>query len=334
MKALSFLFSMLIAHLTQAQISLTLDTKCVDFNPVFKEVEAIDMRDGQKLLGFIHKGFTNRPEQITFDGNIADSVAHFFKASDTRSSNSKQLVLILNELFMNENTNSVPEIGRLKLSARLFIKNDSGAYSELLTIDSIYTVKGFDVTKKLFRLVSDEFCNISKIAAISEPNPNSHTLTRHDLEHLDSLEISKIPIFSNERPVSGVFKDYSHFKINRPDIEAEIIVEKSRKGKLTAYRIFGARRKKVQLTTNGFYAISDGMNLFKATPEGLFKINKIGQKLFYDRPGSFTDPSNVGIYFGMAGAMLSFSLSPHKINLFRFKINHRRGNSIPVGIVD
>ncbi|WP_090153112.1 hypothetical protein [Dyadobacter soli] len=334
MKIPLLLLTILVALPSLGQISLTLNPHCGDFEPVFTDVEVLDLREGQKLVGFIHKGITNKPEQIVFTGNMADSLVPFFKAPNGDLKTPKKLVFILNELFMNENTKSVPKTGKLKLSTRLFIKNDLETYSEILTTDSIFTVKGFDVTKKLFRLVSDELCNLSKTAAKTENNRERPVLTRSELEHFDSLEISKLPIFSNQKPTSGIFKDYSHFKENKPDIEAEILVEKSKKGKFTAYRIFGSRRKKVQLETSGFYAISDGIKLFKATSEGLFEIKKIDHKLFYDRAGSFTDPGNAGIYFGMAGAMIAFSLSPHKINLFRFKINHRRGNSIPMGIVE
>jgi hypothetical protein len=86
------------------------------------------------------------------------------------------MVFILNELFMNENTRDIPENGKLKLSARLFLENESGKYSEILAVDSIFTVKGFDVTKKLFRSVSEEFCYISKVAAESKLDDDKPTL--------------------------------------------------------------------------------------------------------------------------------------------------------------
>ncbi|KQS23825.1 hypothetical protein [Dyadobacter sp. Leaf189] len=339
MKDILLLIALSITHLTQAQINLTIDYNCKDSTSGFSTIEVIDNRDGQKLLGYIHKGLGNNSKQIVFEGSIADSLAIFFKGKNESIRNQKTLVFILNELFMNENTRDIPENGKLKLSLRLFLEEDVGKYSEILAVDSIFTVKGFDVTKKLFRSVSEEFCAIAKDAAESKLNEDKPTFTRDELNDLDSLEISRIPIFSNQVPNSGIFKDYAHFAQNNPDINARIMIEKSKKGKVTAYRYYGTRKKGVQLEPTGLYAISDGINLYKATSAGFFEIKNVNQRLYYDRPGSFTDANSGamwGAYFGLAGSIVasSISASGNKNYLFRFKINHRRGNSIPIGLAE
>lgn len=249
------------------------------------------------------------------------------------------MVFILNELFMNENTRDIPENGKLKLSLRLFLEKDSGRYSEILAVDSIFTVKGFDVTKKLFRSVSEEFCAVAKLAAESKPTEDKPTFTRDELNDLDSLEISRIPIFSNQIPNSGIFKDYAHFAQNKPDINARIMIKKSKKGQVTAYHFYGTKKKGVRLEPTGIYAISDGINLYKASSAGFFEMRDVNQRLYYDRPDSFTDASSGaiwGAYFGLAGSIVasSISSSSNKSYLFRFKINHRRGNSIPFGVAE
>jgi len=339
MKIILLIFALSFPHFVQAQINLTIDYNCKDTTTGFSNIEVIDNREGQKLLGYIHKGLGNNSKQIVFDGNITDSLAMFFKGKNESVPNQKPMVFILNELFMNENTRDIPENGKLKLSLRLFLENYSGKYSEILAVDSIFTVKGFDVTRKLFRSVSEEFCSISKAAAERKVDDDKPTFTRDELNYLDSLEISRIPIFSNQIPNSGIFKDYAHFAQNNPDIAAKIVIEKSKKGKITAYRFYGNKKKGVPLETTGVYAISDGLTLYKATAAGFFEMKNINQRLYYDRPGSFTDANSGamwGMYFGVAAAVITIPLSAssNKNYLFRFKVNHRRGNSIPIGVAE
>ncbi|MEO6284936.1 MAG: hypothetical protein ABIN80_15480 [Dyadobacter sp.] len=339
MKITFLSFALFFTHFTRAQINLAIDYNCKDSTSGFSNIEVIDNRDGQKLLGYIHKGIGNNSQQIVFNGSIADTLAMFFKSKGGTIPNQKPMVFILNELFMNENTREIPENGKLKLSARLFLENGSGKYSEILAVDSIYTVKGFDVTKRLLRSVSEEFCSISKMAAESISDQDKPTFTRDELNDLDSLEISRIPIFSSQKPNSGIYKDYAHFAQNNPDIAAKIVIEKSKKGKVTAYRFYGTRKKGVPLETTDLYAISDGLTLYKATAAGFFEIKNVNQRLYYDRPGSFTDANSSamwGMYFGVAAAVITIPLSasPNKHYLFRFKINHRRGNSIPIGTAE
>ena len=337
MKIFTLAFALAFAHFAQAQINLKLDYNCKNPASSFSNVEVIDNREGQKLLGYIHKGISNNSKQIIFDGSIADSLANFFKGRNETSPNGQKLVFILNELFMNENTSEIPENGKLKLSVKLFIENDQGKYAELFGVDSIFVVKGMDVTKKLFRLVSEQFCAISQIAGETKPDLDKPAFTRDELLNLDRLEMKQIPIYSDGKLNAGIFKDFQHFKENKPDIATEIVVERSKKGKLTAYRIYPASRNKIRLESTGLYAISDGMNLYKATPAGFFEIKNTGDGLYYERSGSFTDPNNgavAGMYFGVSGAIIASALMPpHNINLFRFKISHRKGNSIPIGVV-
>jgi hypothetical protein len=337
MKFVALFTTLFSAHFVQAQIKLTIDYNCKDSTSGFSNIEVIDNRERQEFLGYIHKGLVNSSKQIVFEGSISDSLALFFKGKNKSVCNQKPLIFILNELFMNENTLDIAENGKLKLSVRLFLENESGKYSEILTIDSIFTIKGIDVTKKLLRSVSDEFCTISQIADAKKFDDEKPTFTRDEIYKLDSIEISRIPIFSNQKPNSGIFKDYKHFKENNPDIATDILIEQSRKGKIVAYRLYGAKKKKVLLEPTGLYAISDGMNLYKATSAGFFEIRRANQNLYYERPGSFTDANSGtvwGIYLGVAGAFIALSKSPSRSYLFRFKINHRRGNSIPIGTAE
>lgn len=320
-----------------AQEYLQLNYNCESADLPFSNVAVIDNRVDNQLLGYIQKGALNRTEQIQFRGNLIDSLSQFFRTKSPKVNEQKTLVFVLNELFMNELTKEFSERGRLKLSLRLFSENSENRFSELLSIDSVYSVRGMDVTKKLLRSVSDQFCAIAQnLPAVNTDIQQQPDYSFEELHHLDSLETLTIPIYSADKPKAGIYKDYAHFKMNAPDIAADIVIEESRK-EIRIFRLYGAKKKKIELENDGIYAVSDGERLVKATSGGYFEIKKEGFQLYYDRPGSYSESNNAavigGAAFGLIGAIVASGISPDKSNLYRFRINHRKGNSVPIALV-
>ncbi|KQS26860.1 hypothetical protein [Dyadobacter sp. Leaf189] len=182
----------------------------------------------------------------------------------------------------------------------------------------------------MLREVSKIICRISQEVPNHKVAINQEVYTRAELNHLDSLEIIELPIFITDKPRAGIFKDYAHFKSNTPDIETEMIIEDSRK-KTNVARLYGEKRKKVWIETKGIYAVSDGNRMFKATPYGFFEIKKGARELYYERNASYTElagPANT--YFGAAGSLVP--LRRDMPRRYKLKINHRRGNIIPIAV--
>ncbi|KQS26859.1 hypothetical protein [Dyadobacter sp. Leaf189] len=87
----------------------------------FDTVEIIDNRDEKQILGFVQVGIGNVTRLVTFDGILADTLAKFFPPTSVSSSNPKSLVILLNQLYMDENTDYT-ETGLLKISKCVFFR--------------------------------------------------------------------------------------------------------------------------------------------------------------------------------------------------------------------
>jgi hypothetical protein len=309
----------------------------------FSTVYAIDNRLGSELIGYINTGIMNRVKTVTFTGNLADSMATYFSNGKP---DGKSMVLILNEFFMHE-SDSGP--GRLKISLRLFSETSPGRFGEFLTVDSLYRPRGIDVTKRLLRTVSQQLCVIAKEAAQVNITQKTSEVdySMEDLFHLDSLEKISIPMYTASRPNPGIYKDYEHFKMNTPNINTEIFIDTSKAKRVKIYRIYKVKNRKIPLEFEGVYAVSDGNKIFKVSAQGdYFEIKKQNFDFFYERVGSFAaQPANaipLYIYPGgliggvVAGAVIggiNAATAQNTIQRYRFRINHRRGNSIPVVVV-
>jgi hypothetical protein len=328
-------------HFTSAQEHhLVLNPACSNVQSPFTSTHFIDNLADKQFLGYIQKGAFNRIEKIHYADTLPKTISKFFTQTNLSAHKPQELVIILNELFLSENTGDVSEVGRLRLSMRLFAETSPAKFSEILSVDSLYTVKGLDVTKKLLNSLSEQLCNIAAQAAATKlgMHENKAEYLLEELYKLDSLDKLHIPLYASKEMPRGIYKDFNHLKTNTPDDDSEIIIDAKKPDKIKVYKIYKASNRKIQLQTEGIYAVSDGQRLYKATSKNFYEVKKIGSDLFYERPAIMSEGNTGGLIggsaFGLMGYMVGSAISDSKARTYRFKINYRRGNSIPVAMVE
>jgi hypothetical protein len=315
---------------------LNFNSRCKGQHSPFTSVATIDNRANRQLLGYIPiKGFTGLAN-VRFRGMLIDTLASIF----TQQSPDKELVLILNDFFLNGGSNPA----KFVLSLRLFTSVNENKYGEILSIDHTYQLNG-----NLFQMIGDQMCEIAGQASTLTPSslPGAPSYSLNDLYRLDSLEKLKLPMYMTDKPASGIYKDFTHFKMNSPDISTGMFISISKKGEIQVDRTYKNNGRKVKLDPTGIYAVSDGNRLLKVTSSGeYFEITKQGFNFYFDMPGSFADQPNAFSSYspdgGRMGATASGDLTirfggPRYINnipFYRFKINYQKGNSVLVGLVE
>ncbi|MDR6807509.1 hypothetical protein J2Y45_004709 [Dyadobacter sp. BE34] len=299
---------------------------------------SIDRRTNPQLLGYMPiKGYSGLAN-VRFKGALADSIGIFFASPSVNQD--KKRVLILENFFLNCGSNPA----KLILSLRLYSQISNDAYAPVCSIDSIYQLSGDP-----FGRISELFCEISNLAdkEITKATPDTAFVSRDGLNHLDSLEKLNIPMYVSTKPVPGVYKDYAHFKMNQPDISTDIFITVTKRGVVEVDRTYKGKKRRVKLNPSGIYAVSDGDRILKVTPSGeYFEIVKRGFDFYYDRPGYFYDqPNTYSPYYFPGGGRIGTTGSgdlairiggPKQIDIvptYRFKINYKKGSSIPIGLV-
>jgi hypothetical protein len=333
-----FLLAAILPRTTHAQQQLHLDYNCRNPASAFSNVEVIDNRPPNALLGYVQKGAFNRLEPVSFNGSLVDSLALFFKAGNAVHKEDKTLVLILNELFMSEKTSAMSEAGTLRLSLRLYQQTSGDQYAELLTLDSIYSFTGLDVTKRLLRTVSGELCWLSGKMNGYKPN-ESRSYSLEQLHHVDSLEMLDLPAFT-QPPVSGIYKDYEHFKNNQPDIPVTIVADDSHPKHIHLFKVSvrknGKETKSETLGGPIIYAVSDGVRSFRFVDGSYYEIKQSELGFYYDRPAAFSNNGAMwgAVIGGIPGAIIGANITKQGTHTYRFKINGRTGRSSPVLMLD
>ncbi len=335
------LFFLLFSSFTYGQVTyLDLDYDCS--SNIQKQnyiIRAIDNRTENQKLGFVRTGMFNKSEEIKFKGDLADSLKLYFSNLGIN----KDIVIMLNEFNMWEFVDR-GEFGRFKLSLRFFEKSEDNSYTEFFTVDSLYSVSGIDVTKKMLRNASIQLCQIANDIRASEKTTSSTmAYSVEELYKLDSLEKIKIPIFQSLTPKEGIYENYIDFSNNTPSIQGKILIDTSSRSKVKAYLV-NQTKKKTKIQHRNIYAISDGKTFYKSVSMGFFQMIHEDNDFFYIRPSTvgnsygFIPILGGGLVGGMvAGAAAGLIIGLNSGNnqqILLYKINHRRGNSIPLSKIE
>lgn len=310
---------------------LQLSYNCLTNKRGFTKVDVIDKRISNQTLGFIQLGAFNRVIPLEFPGSLPDSIAKYFLEEDNNKQ--RELTILLYELYVSEKTEVFTETGRLKLSMRLFAKEYQEKYTEILSIDSIYMINSSaDVTTRLLHSISTHLCEISTMAKEidSFENPNGISYSMEELQSLDSLEKMQIPMYNVTKYNSGIFMNYEQFKNNTPD-SSMIKIDTRESKKIKVFKYTNGKKKKLDCKT--VYAVSDGNTLLKATSIGFYKLQKVGDDFYYTGQTSFSYANNVAmgsLAFGLIGVAIASNVQKPGNELYRFRINYLKGNSIPL----
>jgi hypothetical protein len=315
---------------------LVLDASCHSSEGPTDAILTIDNRQENQIMGFVHTGITNQTKEVMHAGNLIDSLVPFFNGVNPDG----KLVVMLNEFNLWEYRDG-GEVGRFKLSLRIF-KQVNDQFVEFMTHDSLYSVKGFDVTNKLLTSVSRNFC------AVSDAAREEYIRTKDSVLHpiysfkqlmvLDSLEKYDLPAFRDEQIREGIYANYQEFKANRPGDASEIESDARNPKSVKIYRV-AKNDKRVRVKNEKIYAVCDGSKIFKSLSTGFYEMKRDGNDFYYVRPATVSTQANMGpviaggILGGAIGGAIAGMVYSHGANsgpLVLYKINHRRGNAIPL----
>ncbi|GAB3029597.1 hypothetical protein [Spirosoma pulveris] len=336
-----YLFLVTVGNSFGQMTELNFDFSCKGTTTGFQSVKVIYNRSQNQLLGLVQSGASNKSTEIVC-ANLADSLAAYFRDSTSQALKTP-LVVVLNEFFLNETHSTGNETGRLRLFMQLFTSNSADQFTELMTIDTIYTNTGRDVTKALLRSVSDQFCLLSKQAFQLAGQQVPAEITRYsyqDLLVLDSLEKHKLPMYTTSHAQAGIYRNYTQFKLNKPEPVAELEIDERKSG-IQVYTWDEKHKKRTKLRPDGLFAVSDGTMLLRATGLGFYKMMKEGDDFFYWRPrpnyaSSGTAPLFMSIMFGAVGGLAAGAIQANSKESNQWllqKVNYRKGNSVPVSWV-
>jgi hypothetical protein len=293
---------------------------------LYNSIDFLDSRFDTTHMGIVQLGAFNKKARVVpkmpFDRQLENVL---FALTDSTAKQSK-LLLQLRQFNFAEITGATSEKGYLYMRADLYVNNNL-RYQKLASIDTVVLVKSMDVTNALFRKGSATVTNFIADNLLNTP-ADQLIYTLNDINNIDSLEKSKIFLYTTDKYTDGVYETFNAFKSQAPDRPAIVNTDKS--GKISSVFAIGEDGNKIKLKAKDIYAIVHDGQPFVASEYGYFPLKKVDHDLYFTGRAKVTAKSGdviaASIFFGIIGGLLASDASA----VFEMKIDHLNGGFIHI----
>lgn len=298
--------------------SITLDKLC--------NIDIIDLRPDTSNCGVIQTGALNKKRLVKFLkplkvqlNEMLDSLA---KGTNDLTEN---FVLILRQFSFAEVTTATSESGSFYFRAGMY-KAQSENYLLVNSVDTVISFQKFDVTKTLLSIGNKSIVDFV-IESVNKTPMNNDTYSFKQLQEIEKIEKSKIPLYKNKSLLNGVYLSFDDFKTQTPNY-IDFKIKKKKNNDIKSISVWDSAEKEYKKINKEYiYAFVNNGQMYIATKYGYYPLFKVNNDFFFTgRDRVNADSGGVfvaGLLFGAVGGALASNSSASMY--FYMKIDHTNG---------
>lgn len=295
-------------------------------NSYYNSIEVLDSRGDTSFFGIVQRGAFNRKARVIAEPGIREQVQNMFQVLTGSTAKNGTLLLQFRQFSFAELTGATSERGYCYLKMDLYQKRDD-IYYRIARTDTVLFTKAMDVTNLNFRKGSATIINFISRNLLQKGNLDN-SFSFYELNHIDSLEKSKLPLYNIPLLKDGLYYSYDAFKNQVPDTMLKLDVKDDKMA--AQIRVVGDNGKKVKLKSKGIYAVVSEGQPYIATEFGFYKLNRSEGDFNFIGKAKVTANSGqvlaAGFFFGIIGTLIASDASA----VFEMKIDHSNGAFIRV----
>lgn len=307
-------------------------------NSLYHKLSVYDSRERKSDLGIVQKGMFNAKRLVVPHTPISKQIETLFSDAIDSTAQDGQLILQLIKFDLAEVTGSVSEKGYFDIRAILY-ENDNGQFSTLAQINEKVVVSGMDVTRALTKKSSQVLTDFIIQNCTLKPKVKEE-LTADDLINLNEILKSKLPLYTSENLVNGIFTDWESFKNQTPS--EEILVDLDKKGAIKGFYYVDQNNKKKSINWKNTFAYTYENESYIVTKLGTYRLFYVDNDYIFDgyvletvSAGTIIAPSiAMGAAFGAIGVGLMVPVGAPTKELYRLKLDPFDGSFIKLNKYD
>jgi hypothetical protein len=316
-------YSCLVNAQNSKKLLLELPEKKIS-NSLYNKLVLVDARPDTTGMGIVQTGMENNLAKVIAKKPLAVQLNDIMGGLTDTSAKSGQLLIQLRQLNFAEITGTLKDHGFFNLQAQLFAK-ENGGYKKIDAIDTLVAITALDVTHALLKKGSEVLTNF--IAVNLKKQQLGDLVSYHDIARVDSIEKSKIKLYTTDTYTDGLYYTYKSFAAQSPDAQFTLDGKKvkknsvkmpDQKGVLQTVKIDSV----YALVYKGKPYIATGFDYYPLTKEGndLLFVGKISGK------ANTSDVVAGAILFGVAGGLVA--AASNSAPTFEVKIYHVNGRFV------
>ncbi|MES1181712.1 MAG: hypothetical protein ABUL44_02860 [Flavobacterium sp.] len=299
-------------------------------NSLYNKINFADIRYDTTNIGIVQLGVFNRKVKVVPKIPFQIQLQNVVNALTDSTSGSGELLFLMRHFNFAEVTSAMSEKGYCYLRAELYAKTND-QFQKINVIDTIIVIKSMDVTRGLFRNGSELISNFIGTNLLYKPEAGI-AYTYNEVLRMDSIEKSKIPLYTRIEYTNGVYNNYNSFAYQTPDYMDMTV--KLKDDMISSVKIQGKDGEMQKIDSKDIYAVVYEGKIFIATEYGYYPAEKKGENFYFT--GKAKAQANNGdviaasMFFGIIGGLIA---SEGSSATFRMKIDHKDGGLIRLRVI-
>ena len=298
-------------------------TNKITSNGYYGTINFLDSRSQKEDLGYVYSGPENKKVAVINKKDFSTQLKSLVKKSIDSSNADGELLFQLRKFKFLEKPDVASEFGICLFRANLYVKQDS-TYKLLSKIDTIIIVEASDVTKPLFETTGNVINNFVLIN-LGKDFSNTENFSFKQIVKIDSLEKSKLKLYTATQYSNGVYKTFESFKNQIPDFRILEVVYK--KEKLNGIKVLNAKGKKTKISPNEFFAYIQENKAFISAEYDCYPLSKTDNDFYFKGEGKIPKEKYGAIDGGPESENKTKETTPEiQTALYLIKIDHVDGS--------
>jgi hypothetical protein len=297
-------------------------------NSLYNKMTLVDLRPDTSNMGIVQTGAFNKKATVVTKAPLNIQLDNILASLIDNTAKSQELVLQLWFISFAEETGGFTESGSFSLNAQLYAKTNNG-YRKINTIDTVAKVSSaMDVTNALLKKGGETLSNF--ISANLRRQPSNYNYTFNEIEKADSVEKSKLIVYTTNTYNDGLYLTYKSFCDQIPDKKVTVDGDSVKRNNVKAPDETGQFKK---VTSGKYYAVVYKGKPYISSPFGNYPLTKINNDFFFS--GKLSDNTNysymaMGSMYGAIGGAIAGAATAAASgrSYFEYKIFYKNGQSI------
>lgn len=247
-------------------------------NSLFSTLKFIDSREDTSCFGSVRLGLLDKEAKVVSDGNFETQLGVLLTKLNGEKVENNQLIFQLRRLKFVEKADAGMQYGYCFFRANIFTPYGTD-FKLVSSIDTFMVVESKkEVTKQIISSANECVINFLK-NTLNKNVGYGLSLSYNDMVKIDSIEKSRIKVYTTTEYVNGIYRSFESFKEQTPEYSLFSITFED--GEITEIKAKNDKGRLRKINSEEVYAIVNNGKPYISAEFGYYPLVKNNNDFYF-----------------------------------------------------
>lgn len=244
----------------------------------YSSLKLIDSREDTTCFGVVRLGMLDKEAKVVPSTNFQTQLGVLLTKMNGEGAGKNEMIFQLRRLKFVEKAEAGKEFGYCFFRANILTPFE-GNFKLVSAIDTFIVVESKkEVTKQIIQNANNTIISFFK-DALAKDITQSEQLSFNDIMKIDSIEKSKIKVYTTDHYVNGVYRSFESFKDQTPDYSLFSITFED--GEITEIKAKNDKGRLKKIISDDVYAIVNNGKPYISAQFGYYPLVKNNNDFYF-----------------------------------------------------